>query len=180
MSKLGSSLLPFLLAACTTVASAPLARAPIPGESEGAPALPLTSVEVPTGSTQELSLLSSEGVPGAEGQVSVDASGSVSRNTLLAVRVKDLPSPDRVAWFAKEPATVYVVWAAQNSSSALRHDPGATPANLGALDFDEDFKGTLSTLTPMQEFDLFITPEASAEVTKPINLPVLTAHVRIR
>ena len=66
-------------------------------------------------------------------------------------------------------ATTYVVW--------VRPGAGGRSQNLGALKVDGDLRGTLSTVTPMRSFDLFITAERSPTVSLPSARNLLSASI---
>jgi hypothetical protein len=120
-------------------------------------------------SQEEFALIATEKAPAAEGVVTVDA-GEPNENSTLNISVENLAPPDRLT----PPAATYVVWAKSAET------PEAKPINLGALDVDsEALDGELETLTPLRQFELFITAEASAEVTEPTGDPVLLTTVNI-
>lgn len=101
-------------------------------------------------------------VPAAQGQVKVDDGGN--GNTAVSVTVKHLAPPDRMG----EGVTTYVVWAKPLNGP---------PQNLGALQVNENLEGVLRTVTPLREFDCFVTAEPSPTSPAPSGQPVLTAHV---
>lgn len=103
-------------------------------------------------------------VPAAEGQIR--SKKTEQGNTKLDLEVKYLAPPNRVA----PGAQVYIVW-------AQRYDKSTPPQNIGALTVDENRKGKLETLTPLDRFDVFVTPEPSPDVTEPTNDPVMRSHV---
>jgi len=103
-------------------------------------------------------------VPAAEGQVRSER--TEEGNTKLEVEVKHLAPPAKVA----PGAEVYIVW-------AQRDDKTAGPQNIGALTVDKDRKGKLQTLTPLDRFEVLVTPEPSANATEPTNEPVMRSHV---
>lgn len=102
--------------------------------------------------------------PAAQG--TVKSSKGPNDNLRLKISVQHLAPPDRLA----PGATVFVVWARPARQ-------GGIAQNLGALKIDKDLTGTLETVTPLQNFDLLITPESSAEVQSPSNISVLMAHL---
>lgn len=103
-------------------------------------------------------------IPGAQGTVKYSVTDN--GNTAIELEVRHLAPPEQV-----EPgATTYVAWA---------RAPGQdTPQNLGALRVDEDLRGTLETVTPMQSFDLYITAESSPTASAPTNRELLTASIQ--
>ncbi len=108
---------------------------------------------------QKLSANSS--MPSAEGTLECDS--AANDNTGIDLKVKHLPHPDRLT----PPAAVYVVWM-KNGSVA--------PQNIGALTVDKDLSGRLKTVTAHRRSDLFVTGEASGEVTAPSGPPLLWAN----
>ncbi|HWU86016.1 MAG TPA: hypothetical protein VN253_02025 [Kofleriaceae bacterium] len=102
--------------------------------------------------------------PAATGEVAVTA--GPNGNTKLAIEVKHLAPPARV----KQGAMVYVVWATELASQA-------TAQNLGALRVDANLEGKLTTVTPLHNFDLHITPEPSPTVEVPSGPVVLKVRI---
>jgi hypothetical protein len=97
---------------------------------------------------KQLRLTTSSDIPAAQGTVTVSATDN--GNTKIDLVVEHLASPQRV----NPDATVYVVWARGNES-------GAQPQNLGALKVDDNLKGSISAVTPLRSFELYITAEPS-------------------
>jgi hypothetical protein len=102
--------------------------------------------------------------PSGKGTVTVRS--DANRNTALEIEVDHLARPERIAQDAK----TYVVWISpvNNPSQAQ---------SLGALTVDQNLNGSLAAVTPLQSFDLFITPEPSATVTKPSGERMLWTQV---
>lgn len=109
-------------------------------------------------------MVSSQSVPAASG--TVKASRAANGNTAIEIEVRHLAQPHAL----QPSATTYVVWA--------RPSAGARPQNLGALRVDQNLRGTLSTVTPLESFDVFITAEPSATVMAPTSERVLSASIR--
>ena len=105
----------------------------------------------------------SQDVPSAQGLVK--ATPTDDDNTRLLVEVKHLAEPEGVT----PGATTYVVWARTGTQ---------VPQNLGALRVDRDLKGTLSTVTALRTFDVFVTAEPSALVAAPTTQCFLSASVQ--
>jgi hypothetical protein len=104
----------------------------------------------------------------AAAQGIVKASPTANDNTSLDITVQHLAQPNRV-----EPgATTYVVWARPQGSDMVQ--------NLGALKVDGNLTGQLKTVTPYESFELFITAEPTAAVSRPRGDQVLTAYVSSR
>jgi hypothetical protein len=108
-------------------------------------------------------MVSSPDIPAAEG--TVQATSGDNGNTALHVEVRHLAKPEKVS----SEATTYVVW--------VRPGAGGRPQNLGALKVDGDLRGTLSTVTPMRSFDVFITAERSPTVSLPSARNLLSASI---
>ncbi len=109
-------------------------------------------------------LTNSGSTPAAQGNVYVDT--GPNGNTRVAINVRHLAPPSSITPMA----TTYVAWIV----------PGADqpPINAGAIEVDAELKGTLETITPHRQFEVIITPEASAVAMRPSNKPVLTARVQ--
>lgn len=107
-------------------------------------------------------LSASPAMPAAEATLSCDK--AANDNTGIDLKVKHLANPDRLT----PPAAVYVVW--------TKADKDATPQNIGALAVDSDLNGRLKTVTAMRRFELFVTAEASGQVSAPAGAPLLWAN----
>lgn len=101
-------------------------------------------------------------VPASQG--TVEASDEDNGNTNIAVKVKHLAPPSKVA----ADATIYVVWVRPRNAGIQ---------NVGALSLNEDLEGTLNAVTPHRRFSLLVTPEASARVSQPTHAAVFTSEV---
>lgn len=126
-------------------------------------AVPLCLVTA-CGASQTSKLHTVTGAPAAVGNV--ETSQGANGNTEVKVEVEHLAPPENVA----SGASVYVVWAKPRSDEA--------PRNLGALKVDENRKGKLETKTPLKQFEILVTPEASPQVTQPTAEPVMKASVQ--
>ena len=102
-------------------------------------------------------------MPAAQGEVRSNRTDA--GNTKVDVKVQYLAPPDKVA----PGAQTYVVWA--------QRDDKSSPQNIGALAVGKDRKGKLETLTPLDKFEVFVTPEPSPKATEPTNPPVMRSHV---
>ncbi|HVJ94189.1 MAG TPA: hypothetical protein VM580_30585 [Labilithrix sp.] len=103
--------------------------------------------------------------PAAQGEV--ETRRTDNQNTAVAIEVQHLAPPGSVASGAK----TYVVWAKEPAATAL-------PQNLGAMRVDESRKGSLKTKTPLETFEVFVTPESNPNATEPSNEPVLRGQVK--
>lgn len=115
-----------------------------------------------SGCSSTQTMRSASGVPASQG--TVDATEGDNGNTKLAVRVKHLADPSRVA----SGATVYVVWV---------RPVGAAMQNVGALTLNSNLEGSLDTVTSQSRFQVSVTPEASRTAEYPTHAPVFTADV---
>ena len=106
-----------------------------------------------------------QSVPSAQGTVTAEETDN--GNTHVDVKVQHLAKPGAL----KDHPNVYVVWAKDPSQH--------TPVKLGALKVDDNLKGELETVTPMRQFDLFITPEDTVAVNNPQGKQLLTAYVNM-
>ncbi len=93
-------------------------------------------------------------LPSAQGKV--ESTVEQNGNTKVSVEVERLAKPELV----HEGASTYVVW-------AQSHDEPELLQNLGALQVDEDWDGEMDAVTPLRNFDLFITAEPLATVLEP-------------
>jgi hypothetical protein len=116
------------------------------------------------GETQ-LPLLVSENLPAAQGSVKVRP--GKDGNNIVEVKVEHLAPAEKIS----ERATDYVVWIQPKGTGA------GEPQNLGVLSLDKDLTGTLKTITPYQEFDMFVTAESDPQSTRPTQKRVMRASV---
>lgn len=112
---------------------------------------------------QTVPLQATHAVPAALGEV--HAKRTDQGNTQLSVEVSYLAPPQNVA----PGSHVYIVWA--------KGEGNAQPQNIGALAVGDDRKGKLETLTPLDKFELFVTPEPDRNAKKPTNEPVMKTEV---
>lgn len=115
------------------------------------------------GPSKTVPLQATQAVPAALGEV--HASRTDQGNTRVDLEVSYLAPPQNVA----PGSHVYIVWA--------QPEDGSPPQNIGALAVGEDRKGKLETLTPLQKFDIFVTPEPARNAKKPTNEAVMKAEV---
>jgi hypothetical protein len=110
-----------------------------------------------------MQLGTSSEIPGAEGVVKLRQTSN--GNTEIKLAVKHLAPPARI-----EPTSaVFVVW-------VRGLEAGGLPQNLGALRVNKNLSGKLKAVTPLREFDLFITCEGTQTVTAPTSTELLPLH----
>ena len=117
--------------------------------------------------SSKLQMTASPDIPAAQSKVKI--SSTENGNTQIELKVEHLAPPARV----DPAATVYVVWARGN-------DDGAQPVNLGALRVDDDLNGSITAVTPLRAFDLYVTAESSQAVTTPTGKTLLSTTVTMR
>jgi hypothetical protein len=115
-------------------------------------------------STQKTPLVPTAQNPAALG--TVETKRTDNQNTEVALQVQHMAPPNKIAGDAK----VYVVWAKPLVG-------GGEPQNVGAMIVGKDRTGELKTKTPLQRFDLLVTPEPSGIVSQPSHEPVMKAKV---
>ncbi len=101
-------------------------------------------------------------VPAAKGSVQIgkDRNG----NTEVKLKVEHLAKPSALSPSQEH----YIVWL---------QDKGSGPENQGELRVDEKLEGTFQTVTPLKNFDLFVTGENDGTVKSPSGPEVLRASV---
>jgi hypothetical protein len=105
-------------------------------------------------------------VPFAKGEV--DASFEKDGNGKMKVHVEHLGEPAKL----NPAATTYIVWVRPKT------DKGDTkPQNMGALQVNSDYSGSIEFNTSFKSFDITITPEPAADVTTPSGRDVLKATI---
>jgi hypothetical protein len=105
--------------------------------------------------------------PAASGEVK--ASTGENLNTRLAIEVQHLAPPDRLM----PGATSYVVWVASPGNEGA-------PQNIGALQVNDKLEGKLETVTPLQQFSLWITPEPSPRAQAPTGARIMSTRVGMK
>lgn len=103
-------------------------------------------------------------VPAARGEVR--AKTGDNGNTELRLAVEHLAKPEAL----EADARTYVVWV-QDSQN------GERVQNVGALRVNDDLKGDIRAITPMKQFDIFVTPEPVANAESPSGDRVLWTTV---
>lgn len=114
-------------------------------------------------STSPVRLTNSPEVPAAKGTIETEATDN--ENTRLDVVVKHLAPAEEV----QQGATTYVLW--------TQPHVGGIPTNQGALKIDENLNGRISTITPRENFRVFITAEPSATSNFPRGRSLMWADV---
>jgi hypothetical protein len=105
-------------------------------------------------------LESSGDIPAAEATVEIGTSSN--GNTTFDLTVWHLAMPSRV-----DPgAIVYVVWLRSGVSTVQVQ-------NMGALRVDDDLEGNYSGVTPLRDFEIFVTAEPSAAGVSPTGKALL-------
>jgi hypothetical protein len=117
-----------------------------------------------SGGGRELRLTGNPDVPGAEGKAKVSTTDN--GNTKIDLVVKHLAPPEQVS----SGATAYVVWVQNTQRSEYAQ-------NLGALKVDSDLNGSITAVTSLRSFDLYITAEPSPSTTAPTGKALLRTNV---
>ncbi len=105
---------------------------------------------------------SSQSVPAAKGIIYATHDGN--KNTKLELSVHYLAQPEALT----PPASAYVVWL---------HPENDAPQNKGELRIDKNRNGGLTIVTSLKRFEIYITPESSAQATEPTGEHVLSANI---
>ena len=105
---------------------------------------------------------SSPSVPAAKGVI--HATHDSNKNTKLEMSVHYLAQPGSLT----PSAAAYVVWLQPENDS---------PQNKGELKIGKDRDGSLTIVTPLKRFEIYVTPEQSAQATAPTGEHVLSANV---
>lgn len=101
--------------------------------------------------------------PGSQGKVSTRE--TASGNTSVTVEVAHLPAPQRLA----PGLSTYVLW--------LRPAGSEQYVNAGQMKIERDRTGSISTITPYEDFFVVVTAEPVSTVPKPSGYVVLQAPV---
>jgi hypothetical protein len=114
------------------------------------------------GGAETQTMTSSASVPAGRGTIRATEAGN--GNTAIAVRVKHLAPPSKLASDAK----VYVVWIRPRNAAIQ---------NVGALSVNDELEGQIDTVTPHRRFTVTVTPEPSGQMLQPTHEPVFTSEV---
>ena len=117
--------------------------------------------------SRQLRLSGNPDIPAAEGRVKLSTTDN--GNTKIDLVVEHLAPPQRV----DAEAGVYMVWVRGN-------DTASQVQSLGALRVSDDLDGTLTAVTPLRSFDLFITAEPSQSSVTPTGKTLLDTSVRMK
>jgi hypothetical protein len=110
----------------------------------------------------DMNLRPSAAVPGAQGRLNVEH--DKNGNSSLKIQVSHLAQPSSLS----PPATDYVVWI---------QPEGRAAEAAGVLQVGKDLNGELTTTTPYQKFDVFITAENSPHPEAPTGPEVMRGMV---
>jgi hypothetical protein len=119
------------------------------------------------GGPRQLRLTTSSDIPAAQGTVKISTTDN--GNTKIDLLVEHLASPERI----NPGATVFVVWARGS-------EDGAQPQNLGALKVDDNLNGSITAVTPLRSFEVYITAEPSQMSEWPTGKPLLYTTVAMK
>ncbi|MBF0206376.1 MAG: anti-sigma factor [Oligoflexia bacterium] len=89
-----------------------------------------------------------------------------NNNTKITLETRCLARPSKVS----PDATTYVLWAKPVSTDT-------PPQNMGAFRVDDDLKGSIETIIPFNEFNLFVTLERDGGTTTPSGAHVLETQI---
>jgi hypothetical protein len=115
------------------------------------------------GSSRELTLTGSPEFPAVRGNATVSTTDD--GNTKIDLEVQHLAPPEQI----NSDATVFVVWAQDNETNESH--------NLGAIKVNEDLDGSMTAVTNMRTFDLYVTAEPSPGATTPTGNTILRTNV---
>jgi len=102
-------------------------------------------------------------VPGAKADV--DISKDQNGNTKLKMKVEHLANAENLT----PPAAGYVIWLRERDGSA---------ENQGQLKVGKNLEATFETVTPLKNFDVFVTAEQDLKTKAPSEVVVLKATVQ--
>ena len=108
-------------------------------------------------------------LPAARGNASVMTTDD--GNTQVDVKVEHLAQPAQIT----PDATVFILWV----QNRLLGEGNAQPQNLGALRVGDDLTGKITAMTPLRDFDLYITAEPSAQVVAPSGEALLRTDIKM-
>lgn len=110
-------------------------------------------------------LAAASSVPAARGEVDVDHDNN--GNAKLKIKAEYLSPPDALT----PPATAYIVWLQERGA-------GGAPQSVGQLRVDKSRKANFETVTPVKNFDLFVTAEQDPTVKTPTGTEILRATIQ--
>lgn len=114
--------------------------------------------------SRDVMLTSSGDIPAATSVVKMGTNDN--GNTTFDLTVKHLAPPERV----NPDASVFVVWTRGRES-------GARVQNMGALIVDDNLNGSYSGVTPLKEFELFVTAEPTLSNSSPTGKALLYTNL---
>ena len=132
-----------------------------------AAALLLVALVAASCGPRTIALTASPDVPAASGVAKIASTDN--GNTRIELSVKHLAMPSRIS----SNATVYLVWVRGN-------EPGARPQSLGALRVDNDLNGSISGVTALRQFELYVTAEPEQTAAMPTGRPLLFTSISMK
>lgn len=114
--------------------------------------------------SRDLQLTSSGAIPAAASTLKVATTDN--GNTSFDLAVEHLAHPQKV----DSAANVYVVWIRGLESNARVQ-------NMGALTVNDDLNGSFAGVTPLKEFEIFVTAEPTQSNTTPTGKALLYTSV---
>ena len=112
---------------------------------------------------KKFQLTAASSVPAARGVV--ETGRDKNGNTEVKMKVEHLARPESLT----PPKTAYVVWF---------QEKGGETANQGQLTVNKKLEGTFRTVTPLKNFDLFVTAEQEPGTKTPSGSEVLRTSVQ--
>ena len=100
-------------------------------------------------------------------QAKVNLKQAEGGNTEINLEAAHLAPASKV----RDDASSYVVWVEPLNGSG-------PPQNVGALPVDKDLEAELKAITPLKDFQIYVTPEPSGDAVHPSGPKVLAAVVR--
>ena len=116
-----------------------------------------------TGCATTVALQASSRTPAAAGSVKTSKDGQ--GNLKLDVSVDYLPNPFEL----DRSLTTFVVWSIADDGGRVR--------NMGQLQIDSHRHGSVELVTPLADFKLLVTAEASGTAEKPSDYVVLQGNI---
>ena len=102
-------------------------------------------------------------VPGARGDI--DVSKDKNGNTKLKMKIQHLANAESLT----PPAAGYVIWLQER---------GGSPENQGQLKVGKNLEGNYESVTPLKNFNVFITAEQDLKAKIPSGPEVLKATIQ--
>jgi hypothetical protein len=122
--------------------------------------------EKPAGTSGNVPMRTNPNIPAAQGSLKYSVTNN--NDTRIDLSVEHLADPSRISAEAR----TFVVWVKPTMKNGH-------PQNVGEIRVNQNLAGSLETVTPYHDFDVFVTAEPTGTVDRPSGDRILSANVAV-